>query len=79
MILHRFYSISIFVYTVFIFTYGWITGIVGIVTEAEGYQGSFEDVPFLRAEIHRKKKTAATGSDGASPTDFLYGGDNFSL
>ena len=43
------------------------------MTEAEGYQGSFEDVPFLRAEIHRKKKTAATGSDGATRTDFLYG------
>ena len=42
MILHRFYSISVFVYTVFIFTYGWIAGMVGVVTEAEGYQGSFE-------------------------------------
>ena len=35
------------------------------------------DAPLLRAEIQRKKKTAATGLDGASRTDFLHGGDNF--
>ena len=35
------------------------------------------DVPLLRAEAHRKKKTAATGLDGASRLDFITGGDNF--
>ena len=35
------------------------------------------DISLLRAEVHRKKKTAATGLDGASRIDFMHGGDNF--
>ena len=35
------------------------------------------DGPLLQAEIHRKKKTAATGLDGASRLDFIHGGPNF--
>ena len=35
------------------------------------------DSALLQAEIHRKKKTAATGLDGASRLDFIHGGPNF--
>ena len=35
------------------------------------------DVPLLRAEVHRKKKTAATGLDGASRLDYPQSGDKF--
>ncbi len=35
------------------------------------------DESLLKAEIHRKKKTSATGLDGASREDFLWGGPNF--
>ena len=31
------------------------------------------DEPLLKAEIHRKKKTSATGLDGASREDFFCG------
>ena len=35
------------------------------------------DAAILQAEIHSKKKTAATGLDGASRADFVAGGPNF--
>ena len=35
------------------------------------------DTSLLKAEIHRKKKTSATGLDGASREDFVMGGPNF--
>ena len=35
------------------------------------------DEALLKAEVHRKKKTSATGLDGASREDFLWGGPHF--